>query len=352
MTIDRGFRVERSIGAAVPALQAPDELRHVAVGAGRLEPGRGKAVARRDTDADVERADPTNGHGAVVEPMHGHSRRQRARALHDGVDVVRRRGDVERIDRLDAAAERAGDLHAVGDGPEVLEHDRGLAERLRQEDALAALLVGVDALEQLPLRLLAESGQIPQRAADACGPERVERGDAELLLDQADPRQRQDGTELDRALRHALPQAGEHVGMARGGQLRDRAGEGGADARDVRQTARANQGVERLEAFHCTRGPFVGARTKPVVALGREELGDLAQGGGDGMPVGGLRLFRCDGTCHDPRMGIRSPSTSLDVADRRAAATAGAAAHGRRKFARGAAERRVAWRRRVRRGGR
>ena len=147
-------------------------------------------------------------------------------------------------------------------GADVFEQRLALAVGLVEQHGLAARLELADAVEQLLLGLRPEA----LHAADAArlgGRLQIGHGgDAERFMERADPRQREVGNlaQLEDPRRELPAQPFELLAAARLVDLRDRAGQRGADTGQRGQPALGDQGVEI--AARTLRAPARPARRR------------------------------------------------------------------------------------------
>lgn len=140
----------------------------------RIDPGDRELGGRNDASVRVQSADPPKDESAWPIVLQACEPRNEPRVRFDLVGVIRSDHEIQSVDRLDPATERAGRLdpgHARV-GAEVVFERGGLSPCLRQRHVAPARRSGIDPVQKAALGLLAESPSLPHEAGGAGGAQR------------------------------------------------------------------------------------------------------------------------------------------------------------------------------------
>ena len=272
-----------------PALHGRLAQRHVVVlGAGEVLQHVAELVGGDALEVDRQAGVEHHPRARVARALDGlHERVPGERGDHRG--HVGRRGDhVEVLDRVGAAAQRAGGLDPVGARRRAQRVDDLLGERLRAREQEArrrlAVVAGRELLEQLLLGLRAEPAQPPQLLALGRAAQRLERVDAQLVVEAPRALRPEAGQvhHRDHAARELRAQLRRLLGIARVDERLELVLERLADPRQLGHAAVAHElldghgGLAHRPGGCAVREDAIGHRAVELV-----QVGELLERGGD-----------------------------------------------------------------------
>ena len=248
-------------------------------------------------DLEVDLHPRVGGHAGarVARGLHGLHELELAERARERLRVAGRGDDVEVLDGVGAAAQRAGHLDPVArgmlaQGGEDLLRDRLGAREHHPWGRPARGLVAGQRLLELRLGLQPEAAQLPDRARLERRPQRVQRVDAELVVELAGALGPEAGQahELDQARRELRPQLHEGRDVARLVERAQLLLERLADAGDGRHATLARHGDDRDGGLaHGLGRVAVGDHPVGDRAVELVEVAELVERGGD-LGVGGV----------------------------------------------------------------
>ena len=159
----------------------------VRLGAGEVLEHVAELVGLDDPEVDLHARVREHARAGVARRQHGLDQRQLGQRGRQRDGILRRGDDVEVLDRVGLAAQRAGHLDALGGrvGAQRADDLLGDVLRAREQDARRRAALGRlgERLEQLLLDLRAEAAQLADLLLLGGGAQRVERVDAELVVE-------------------------------------------------------------------------------------------------------------------------------------------------------------------------